>query len=138
MPTKNQLIKDTRKLRRRSVRRKLLNGNPQRKGICIRVSLKSPKKPNSGKRKVVRVQTLAGKRAWVYIPGEGGHTLQIYSNVLIRGGRVQDLPVQYKGIRNKYDLGPVLERKSSRSRYGCRMDQRSKWRLKLDKNKRKY
>ena len=79
----------------------------------------SPNKPNSAKRKVVRAKILSSdKSAWIYIPGEGGHTLQIYSNILIRGGRVQDLPVQYKAIRGKYDLGYVKKRKSARSKYG--------------------
>ncbi|MAE59615.1 MAG: 30S ribosomal protein S12 [Halobacteriovorax sp.] len=123
MPTKNQLLSNSRKLRRTFVKRKLLEGNPQKKGICIRISVMAPNKPNSAKRKVVRAQILStNKRAWVYIPGEGGHTLQIYSNILIRGGRVQDLPVQYKAVRNKYDLGPVEKRMSSRSKYGRKQD----------------
>jgi len=119
MPTKNQILNNSRKLRRTFVKRKLLEGNPQKKGICMRISVMSPNKPNSAKRKVARAQILSsGKSAWIYIPGEGGHTLQIYSNILIRGGRVQDLPVQYKAIRNKYDLGAVEKRMSSRSKYG--------------------
>ena len=123
MPTVNQLLKNSRKLRRVFVKRKLLKGNPQRKGICSRVSVMAPNKPNSAKRKVVRAGLLSHrlKSVWVYIPGEGGHTLQVYSNILIRGGRVQDLPVQYKAIRNKYDLGPVEKRKSARSKYGQKL-----------------
>lgn len=118
MPTKNQLLNNIRKLKKTTIKRKLLEGNPQKKGVCVRVSVMAPNKPNSAKRKVVRAQVAKGKRAWIYIPGEGGHTLQVYSNILIRGGRVQDLPVQYKAIRNKYDLGPVEKRRSARSKYG--------------------
>ena len=138
MPTKNQLIKSTRKKKVKRLRRKLLNKNPQRKGICTRISLMSPNKPNAGKRRVVRVAVSpGGKKAvrvgrsyWIYIPGEGGHNLQIYSNVLIRGGRVQDLPIHYKGIRNKYDLNPVVLRKSARSKYGIKNDIALSWKKK--------
>jgi small subunit ribosomal protein S12 len=121
MPTRNQLINNIRKLKKKFIARKLLKQNPQKKGICVRISIMAPNKPNSAKRKVVRAQVSTGKRAWIYIPGEGGHTLQVYSNILIRGGRVQDLPVKYKAIRNKYDLGPVEKRKSARSRYGTKI-----------------
>ena len=121
MPTKNQFLTDIRKKFSKKKRSTLLEGNPQRKGTCIRISIMSPRKPNSAKRKVVRSQIWNGKKAWIYIPGEGGHKLQMFSNILIRGGRVQDLPVQYKAIRNKYDLSSVEKRISARSKYGCKL-----------------
>ena len=97
-----------------------LQGSPQKKGICIRVFTTKPKKPNSAIRKVVRVRLSNKSKITAYIPGEG-HNLQDHSVVLIRGGRVPDLPgVKYKVIRGKYDAASVLKRKNGRSHYGTK------------------
>jgi len=97
-----------------------LMGKPQVKGICVKVFTKTPKKPNSAIRKVAKIKFSTGKRKDVYIPGIG-HQLQNYSVVLVRGGRVPDLPgVKYHLIRGKYDLLGVKNRKSSRSLYGTK------------------
>lgn len=106
-----------------------LNQNPQRKGVCIKVFVRSPKKPNSALRKVAKIKLANGPKIESYIPGEG-HNLQEYSVVLMRGGRVPDLPgVKYHLIRGKYDLQGVKNRKTSRSRYG------TKKKLKITDNK---
>ncbi len=97
-----------------------LKHKPQVKGTCVKIYNRTPKKPNSALRKVAKVQLSTGKRVECYIPGEG-HTLQNYASVLIRGGRVPDLPgVKYHIIRGKYDLKGVKNRKSSRSKYGLK------------------
>nr|YP_009546484.1 ribosomal protein S12 [Gelidium kathyanniae]AYO27832.1 ribosomal protein S12 [Gelidium kathyanniae] len=118
MPTLKQLLKKTRvksKIKKRSIG---LTKNPQKKGVCIRVYTINPKKPNSAERKVAKVQLTSGKSVIGYIPGEG-HSLQEHSLVLVRGGRVKDLPgVFYHFIRGKYDLTSVKNRKSARSKYG--------------------
>ena len=94
--------------------------NPQRKGVCIRIFNRTPKKPNSALRKVVKLKLSGGRKVEAYIPGEG-HNLQEYSVVLMRGGRVQDLPgVKYHLIRGKYDFQGVKKRKTSRSSYGTK------------------
>ena len=120
MPTINQLV---RKGRKRSVDKKkkpALKGNPQKRGVCTRVYTTTPKKPNSALRKVARVRLVNGIEVTAYIPGEG-HNLQEHSIVLIRGGRVRDLPgVRYKIIRGAYDCAAVQNRKQSRSRYGAK------------------
>ncbi|KAJ6619483.1 37S ribosomal protein-like protein S12 [Mycena sp. CBHHK59/15] len=96
----------------------LLNKCPQLKGVCSQVFTATPKKPNSGKRKVARVKLSTGKSCMAYIAGEG-HNLQEHSVVLVRGGRAQDLPgVQYKVVRGALDLGGVVNRMQARSRYG--------------------
>ena len=97
-----------------------LKGNPQKRGVCTRVYTTSPKKPNSALRKVCRVRLVNGIETTAYIPGEG-HNLQEHSIVLVRGGRVRDLPgVRYKVIRGAYDCAAVANRKQGRSRYGAK------------------
>jgi len=97
-----------------------LKKRPQLKGICIKIIKRTPKKPNSALRKVAKVKLSTQKRVECYIPGEG-HSLQQYSVILIRGGRVPDLPgVKYHAIRGKYDFDGVKNRKTSRSKYGVK------------------
>jgi small subunit ribosomal protein S12 len=121
MPTIEQLIKRARK--KTAIRSKTpgLKKNPQKKGVCLKVFTRTPKKPNSAIRKIARVRLSTKKELTVYIPGEG-HNLQEHSVVLIRG-RVKDLPgVRYHLIRGKYDLQCVKERKQSRSKYGVKLN----------------
>jgi small subunit ribosomal protein S12 len=100
-----------------------LMGNPQQKGVVQRVFTRKPKKPNSALRKLAKVRLSNGNEVDAYIMGEG-HSLQEHAVVLVRGGRVPDLPgVKYKLVRGKYDLGGVVGRKTSRSRYGCKKGQ---------------
>jgi small subunit ribosomal protein S12 len=122
MVTINQLcLKDIRKKKIYRIKTPALESSPQRKGVCIKVYTRSPKKPNSAIRKVAKVRLSTGKRVDAYIPGEG-HNLQEYSVVLIRGGRVPDLPgIKYKIIRGKLDLSGVKNRKNSRSKYGVKL-----------------
>jgi small subunit ribosomal protein S12 len=121
MPTINQLNRNPRggqKQRRSST--PALKGCPQKKGICLKVFTRTPKKPNSALRKVVRLRLSTGSRVTAYVPGEG-HNLQDYSNVLIRGGRVKDLPgVKYHLVRGKYDFHGLKTRKQGRSKYGIK------------------
>lgn len=120
MPTINQLIRKPRKPK--PVRNKVpaLEGSPQRRGVCTRVYTTTPKKPNSALRKVARVRISSGIEVTAYIPGEG-HNLQEHSVVLVRGGRVKDLPgVRYKVVRGSHDAAGVSDRKQSRSRYGVK------------------
>lgn len=120
MITTNQLIKYGRPKKKKKNTVAALKGNPQVKAICKRVYITKPKKPNSAQRKIAKVRCLNGTNLICYIPGEG-HTLQEHSVVLIRGGRVKDLPgVKYKAIRGKYDLLGVSRRKTSRSIYGTK------------------
>jgi len=127
MATKNQLSKKN--LRKKKIFRSKsphMKKKPQVSGICSKIFIKTPKKPNSAERKVAKVKFFiykkSQKRFECYIPGEG-HTLQQYSKVLVRGGRVPDLPgVKYHIIRGKYDLGAVKNRKTSRSKYGMKKD----------------
>jgi len=120
MPTYNQLLKFGRKVKIRVNKIAALQGSPQKKGICIRVFTTKPKKPNSALRKVARVKLTNKRKITAYIPGEG-HNLQDHSVVLIRAGRVPDLPgVKYKIIRGKYDAASVLKRKNARSKYGTK------------------
>lgn len=99
-----------------------LNKNPQRKGVCAKIIIRTPKKPNSAQRKVAKVKILSGRRVEAYIPGEG-HNLQEYSVVLLRGGRVPDLPgVKYHLIRGKYDFQGLKNRKNRRSFYGTKKE----------------
>ena len=123
MLTINQLcLKNIRKPKKSTVRMPALLGNPQVKGVCVKIIIRTPKKPNSALRKVakVKIRSKKGKRVECYIPGKG-HTLQQFSSVLVRGGRVPDLPgVKYHLIRGKYDFKPVLNRVSRRSIYGIK------------------
>ncbi len=122
MPTINQLIKRERGKTKWKTKTPALNGCPQRRGVCVRVYTTTPKKPNSALRKVARVRLTSGMEVTSYIPGVG-HNLQEHSIVLIRGGRVKDLPgVRYKVIRNVYDAAGVEGRKKSRSKYGAKIE----------------
>lgn len=120
MPTINQLVRQGRKSTKAKSQKPALQGNPQKRGVCTRVFTTTPKKPNSALRKVARVRLVNGIEVTAYIPGEG-HNLQEHSIVLIRGGRVRDLPgVRYHVIRGAYDSAPVNNRKQSRSKYGAK------------------
>jgi small subunit ribosomal protein S12 len=120
LPTINQLIKQGRKTIRAKPSTPALRGNPQKRGVCTRVYTSTPKKPNSALRKVARVRLTNGIEVTAYIPGEG-HNLQEHSIVLIRGGRVKDLPgVRYHVIRGTLDTSGVTDRKQGRSKYGAK------------------
>ena len=120
MVTINQLLKNPRLSKRRGEKTPALTGSPQRKGVCLRVFTKTPRKPNSALRKVARVRLTNNKRITAYIPGEG-HNLQEHSVVLIRGGRVKDLPgVRYHVLRGILDTEGVKNRKQRRSKYGAK------------------
>ncbi|MCH7689970.1 MAG: 30S ribosomal protein S12 [candidate division Zixibacteria bacterium] len=120
MPTINQLIRKGRKLIKQKGNTPALNSCPQKRGVCIRVYTSTPKKPNSALRKVARVRLTNQMEVTAYIPGEG-HNLQEHSIVLIRGGRVKDLPgVRYHIIRGTMDTAGVADRKRGRSKYGTR------------------
>ena len=120
MLTKTQLInkKKIKKFKKKNI---ALDNSPQKKGICLKLILKAPKKPNSALRKIAKLKLTNSKKIYAYIPGYG-HNLQEYSTVLVRGGKVKDLPgVKYHLIRNKLDLDAVKNRKSSRSKYGVKI-----------------
>lgn len=120
MPTISQLIRKGRIRSKKIKKNKALSGCPQRRGVCTRVYTATPKKPNSALRKVARVRLSNGMEVTCYIPGEG-HNLQEHSIVLIRGGRVKDLPgVRYHVIRGTLDASGVEGRKKSRSKYGTK------------------
>ncbi|MGD2217056.1 MAG: 30S ribosomal protein S12 [Gemmatimonadales bacterium] len=120
MPTINQLVRQGRKRAAKADKAPALERNPQKRGVCTRVYTTTPKKPNSALRKVARVRLTNGYEVTAYIPGEG-HNLQEHSIVLIRGGRVKDLPgVRYHIIRGKLDTAGVADRKRSRSKYGAK------------------
>ena len=120
MPTINQLIRQGRKQVLKKNKAPALGSSPQKRGVCTRVSTPTPKKPNSALRKVARVRLSNGIEVTAYIPGEG-HNLQEHSIVLIRGGRVKDLPgVRYHIIRGTLDTGGVNDRTQSRSKYGTK------------------
>jgi small subunit ribosomal protein S12 len=120
MPTINQLIRKGRKKQIDKTTAPALKACPQKRGVCVRVYTSTPKKPNSALRKVARVRLTNGMEVTTYIPGEG-HNLQEHSVVLIRGGRVKDLPgVRYHVIRGTMDASGVEERRKSRSKYGAR------------------
>lgn len=137
MPTINQLIKYRRKKMKRKTKvpalgktfnslkqksMKLKKGSPQKRGVCIKVSTTTPKKPNSALRKIARVRLTSGMEVTAYIPGIG-HNLQEHSVVLIRGGRVKDLPgVRYHVVRGILDTAGVSDRKKSRSKYGSKKE----------------
>jgi len=120
MPTIHQLTKTPRIPKQRSKRRPALSGSPQRKGVCIKLVIRTPKKPNSALRKLALLRLSNRKRIYGYIPGEGKHSLQEHSVVLVRGGRVKDLPgIKYKLIRGVYDFEGLVSRKKARSKYGA-------------------
>jgi len=120
MPTISQLVKQGRKQVAVKSKTPILDENPQKRGVCLSVTTTSPKKPNSALRKICRVRLSNGQEGTVYIPGEG-HNLQEHSVVLIRGGRVRDLPgVRYHVIRGTLDTAGVAKRKQSRSKYGAK------------------
>jgi len=120
MPTINQLVRKGRESKVKRSKSPALQGNPQKRGVCVRVFTTTPKKPNSALRKVARVRLSNGMEVTAYIPGIG-HNLQEHSVVLVRGGRVKDLPgVRYKIIRGALDTAGVEGRKQSRSKYGTK------------------
>jgi len=122
MPTINQLVRKGRKASVDKSKAPALKGNPMRRGVCTRVYTTTPKKPNSALRKVARVRLTNGQEVTAYIPGIG-HNLQEHSIVLVRGGRVRDLPgVRYKVVRGALDAASVSDRKQSRSRYGAKKE----------------
>lgn len=120
VPTIQQLVREGRKPKTKRDKTPGLAGAPQRRGVCTRVYTVTPKKPNSALRKVCRVRLATGVEVTAYIPGEG-HNLQEHSIVLIRGGRVRDLPgIRYKVIRGTLDAAGVADRRKARSRYGAK------------------
>lgn len=120
MPTINQLVRKPRKQQKSRTKSPVLESSPFRRGVCLQVKTMTPKKPNSALRKIARVRLSNGKEITAYIPGEG-HNLQEHSIVLVRGGRVRDLPgVRYKIIRGVLDTLGVQNRKQARSRYGAK------------------
>ena len=120
MVTINQLTKCNRVKKSRSLKRPALQKNPQKKGVCIRILTRTPKKPNSALRKLALIRLSNKKRIYAYITGEG-HNLQEHSVVLIRGGRVKDLPgIKYKIIRGVFDFEGLKSRKQARSKYGTK------------------
>lgn len=120
MPTISQLIRLGRTEKKRKTKAPALKGCPQKRGVCLQVKTQTPKKPNSALRKVARVRLTNGIEVTSYIPGEG-HNLQEHSIVLVRGGRVKDLPgVRYHIIRGTLDTAGVQNRKKSRSKYGAK------------------
>lgn len=120
MPTINQLCTKRRIKKKKINKTPALQACPQKKGICTKLFLRTPKKPNSALRKLVRLRLTNNKRIIAYIPGEG-HSLQEYSTVIIRGGRVKDLPgIKYHLVRGKLDFVGLKNRKTSRSKYGTK------------------
>ncbi len=120
MPTINQLVRSPRKSRTKRKKSPALQKCPQRRGVCLQVKTKTPRKPNSALRKVAWVKLSNGHEVIAYIPGEG-HNLQEHSIVLVRGGRVKDLPgVRYHIVRGALDCSAVKDRKQSRSKYGAK------------------
>ncbi len=121
MATLNQVCKKKRKQKRKLNKTPALEKCPQKKGICTKIVVRTPKKPNSALRKLVKVRLTNRKHVYAYIPGEGRHKLQEYSTVLIRGGRVPDLPgVKYHLVRGKLDFLGLENRITSRSKYGTK------------------
>jgi small subunit ribosomal protein S12 len=124
VPTINQLVRKGRTPKVKKTKAPALNGSPMRRGVCTRVYTTTPKKPNSALRKVARVRLNGGIEVTAYIPGVG-HNLQEHSIVLVRGGRVKDLPgVRYKIVRGALDTQGVKNRKQARSRYGAKMEKK--------------
>ncbi|MBM3250159.1 MAG: 30S ribosomal protein S12 [Candidatus Omnitrophica bacterium] len=121
MPTITQLIRRGRVSKKKKSKSPALRACPQRRGVCLQVRTMTPKKPNSALRKIARVRLTTGIEVTSYIPGEG-HNLQEHSIVLVRGGRVKDLPgVRYHIVRGTLDASGVNQRKKSRSKYGAKM-----------------
>ncbi len=121
MPTISQLIKNEREKKKRSKRVPALQKCPQKKGVCLKLVIRTPKKPNSAQRKLALIRLSNRKRIYGYIPGEKKHSLQEHSVVLVRGGRVKDLPgIKYKLIRGAYDFEGLKGRKKGRSKYGTK------------------
>ena len=124
MPTIGQIIKTGRSALHAKSKSPALSGSPMRRGVCVRVYTTTPKKPNSALRKVARVRLTGGVEVTAYIPGVG-HNLQEHSIVLVRGGRVKDLPgVRYKIVRGSLDTQGVKNRKQARSKYGAKMEKK--------------
>lgn len=120
MPTINQLIKYKRTKKKRTQKVPALDKCPQKKGVCLKIITRTPKKPNSALRKLALIRLSNKKRIYGYIPGEG-HNLQEHSVVLVRGGRTKDLPgIKYKLIRGVYDFKGLKDRKQARSKYGTK------------------
>jgi len=120
MPTINQLIRKGRKPTKKRSKSPVLDSCPQKRGVCLQVKTQTPKKPNSALRKIARVRLSNGKEITAYIPGEG-HNLQEHSVVLVRGGRVRDLPgVRYHILRGTLDTAGVDDRGQGRSKYGTK------------------
>ena len=120
MPTTNQLIRQGRQRQTKKSLAPIMDGCPQKRGVCLSVTTTTPKKPNSAVRKIARVRLVNGMEGTIYIPGIG-HNLQEHSVVLIRGGRVRDLPgVRYHIIRGTLDTAGVAKRKQARSKYGAK------------------
>ena len=120
MPTINQLVRQNRVRKKVTSRSPALQACPQKRGVCVQVKTKTPKKPNSALRKVAWVRLSTGQEVIAYIGGEG-HNLQEHSIVLVRGGRVKDLPgVRYHIVRGALDCAPVKDRKQGRSKYGAK------------------
>jgi len=125
MPTIEQLVRFERSTNKKKTKSPALNSCPQKRGVCTRVYTQTPKKPNSALRKVARVRLITGFEVTAYIPGEG-HNIQEHSVVLIRGGRVKDLPgCRYHVIRGTLDASGVKDRKQSRSKYGGKKPKKS-------------
>ncbi len=126
MPTVQQLVRKGRKLQKSGSKSPDLKGAPQRRGVCLRVFTATPKKPNSALRKVARVRLTNGREVNAYIPGVG-HNLQEHSVVLVRGGRVKDLPgVRYHIVRGTQQTSGVANRTKSRRKYGCKRPKKAK------------
>ena len=124
MPTIQQLVRKGRSSKVGKSKTPALKGSPQRRGVCTRVFTTTPKKPNSALRKVARVHLSSGIEVTAYIPGEG-HNLQEHSIVLVRGGRVRDLPgVRYRIVRGALDTQGVKNRQQARSRYGAKKEKK--------------
>ena len=120
MPTTNQLIRQGRQRQTKKSLTPIMGGCPQKRGVCLSVTTTTPKKPNSAVRKIARVRLVNGMEGTIYIPGVG-HNLQEHSVVLLRGGRVRDLPgVRYHIIRGTLDTAGVAKRKQARSKYGAK------------------
>lgn len=124
MPTYQQLIRKPRIAKKRSKKVPALDQCPQKKAVCIKLVTRTPKKPNSAIRKLALLRLSNKKRIYGYIPGEGKHSLQEHSVVMVRGGRVKDLPgIKYKLVRGVYDFEGVKGRKNGRSKYGTKRSQ---------------
>ena len=122
MPTVNQLIRKERKINKSKTKSPALQSCPQKRGVCTQVKTTTPKKPNSALRKIARIKLTNGAEVTAYIPGVG-HNLQEHSVVLIRGGRVKDLPgVRYHIVRGSLDTQGVKDRKQGRSKYGAKKE----------------